>query len=318
MEHIVANLLQDFERGKLTRRHMLQCLAMAGAAASCFAQTTEQSAPSAAAPAPHAGGKGFQAISIDHVSYLVEDYHKTADFYADLLGLKPYNDTGRAVNLLLGDDDTYMVIRNATANTPRVDHVCYKIAKWDTAAVEAELKGRGLTLRPVSDNPQSFMVKDINGYGLQISGEGFLPTAATQPAKPAPDAAKSKGFQAVSIEHVSYLVEDYRKTADFYADLLGLTPYHDTGAAIDLLLADKNSYLKIGNAPANTPSCDHIAFKIAKWDTSAVEDELKRRNLAPQAVSDNPQSFMVKDVNGYGLQISGRGAVPATAPARKK
>jgi catechol 2,3-dioxygenase-like lactoylglutathione lyase family enzyme len=309
VERAINNLIKDLRRGHLTRRQMMQCMAFAGAAipALGLSQAIGQDGGRQSAALE---GKSLQAVSIEHVSYLVEDYHKTADFYSDLLGMRQYNDTGKAVNLLLADNGSYMVIRNATSNTPRCDHICYQIEKWHTAAVEEELKRRGLTPRTVSDNPQSLMMKDINGYGLQISGTGFLPTGAPPPSKPA---AGAKGFHAVSIEHVSYLADDYHKTADFYANLLGMKPYNDTGKAVNLLLADKSSYMVIRNATSDTPRCDHICYQIDKWDTTAVGDELKRRGLSPRVVSDNPQSFMLKDVNGYGLQISGKGFLPTGA-----
>src|SRR2546423_1227469 len=79
MEHIIAKLLQDFEQGKMNRRQLIRSLALASAAAS------------AAAPAA-AAGKGFKAVTINHISYQVKDYAKTRDFYVDLLGMKVSGD----------------------------------------------------------------------------------------------------------------------------------------------------------------------------------------------------------------------------------
>ena len=70
MEHIISRLLQDFEQGKMTRRQLIQSLALAAAAGSA-------ARPVLAADTPVA-----KALSINHVSYQVADYRKTRDFYA--------------------------------------------------------------------------------------------------------------------------------------------------------------------------------------------------------------------------------------------
>ena len=160
MEHIIARLLQDFEQGKMNRRQLIQSLAMAASAAA------------AAAPAQAAEGKGFKAVAVNHISYQVADYAKTRDFYADLFGMKVSHDDGRQCYLAFGD--TFLLARNSrntTTTGPRVDHMAYTIEDWDKNAVEAELKRRGLT--PTPDTDDSFHVKDPDGYNLQISGKNM-------------------------------------------------------------------------------------------------------------------------------------------------
>ena len=84
MENIIARLLGDFENGRMTRRQLIQSLALAATAAS--------GASAAVASVPAAGG--FKTISVDHISYQVSDYARTRDFYADLLGMTVANDNG--------------------------------------------------------------------------------------------------------------------------------------------------------------------------------------------------------------------------------
>ena len=83
MEHIISELLTDFERGHMTRRQLIHALALAAGAASLTA------APALAGTADR---KGFKAIAVDHISYQVADYAKTRDFYAELLGMKVSGD----------------------------------------------------------------------------------------------------------------------------------------------------------------------------------------------------------------------------------
>ncbi|HXB73423.1 MAG TPA: VOC family protein [Candidatus Acidoferrales bacterium] len=161
MEQIIAKLLEEFERGKMNRRQLIQSLTMAASVAG------------AAAPASATEGKGFQAVTVNHISYQVADYAKTRDFYADLLGMKVSHDDGKQCYMSFGN--TFLLPRNARqgVTAPRVDHVAYTIETWDKNAVEAELKRRGLSPRP--DTEDSFHVKDPDGFDLQISGKNMKP-----------------------------------------------------------------------------------------------------------------------------------------------
>ena len=83
MEQIVAKLLQDFEQGKMSRRQLIQSLALTATASAAAA------VPAAAAPAAAADSKGLlKAVAFNHVSYHVKDYTKVRDFYA---GAPAYN-----------------------------------------------------------------------------------------------------------------------------------------------------------------------------------------------------------------------------------
>jgi catechol 2,3-dioxygenase-like lactoylglutathione lyase family enzyme len=160
MEHIMAKLLQDFEQGKMNRRQLIQSLALAATAAAV-----------SAAPATAADTKVAQAIYINHVSYQVADYAKTRDFYADLFGMKVSRDDGKQCRLSVGD--SLIIARNRPSDTPRVDHIAYTIANWDTDkkvrdAVGAELKRRGLEVRETTG---SFHIKDPDGFEVQMGGK---------------------------------------------------------------------------------------------------------------------------------------------------
>ena len=170
MEHIIARLLQDFEHGKMTRRQLIQSLALTA---------TGASATSAAVAAANTVA---QAVSINHVSYQVADYTKTRDFYAGLFGMKVLRDNGMQCRLKFGDN--ILIARNRPSGTPRVDHIAYTLANWDTdkkvkGAVEAELKRRGLKVRttePSAENRRageepSFMIEDPDGFQVQMGGK---------------------------------------------------------------------------------------------------------------------------------------------------
>ena len=158
MEHLISKLLQDFEQGKMTRRQLIQSLALTASAATAVGKA-------AAADTPIA-----KAVSINHVSYQVADYKKTRDFYAGLFGMTVSDDDGMQCRLTFGDN--ILIVRNRTP-APKVDHIAYTLANWDTdknvkPAVEAELKRRGLQIRTTEG---SFHVSDPDGFEVQMGGK---------------------------------------------------------------------------------------------------------------------------------------------------
>ena len=168
MEHIINGLLKDFEQGKLTRRQLIQSLALTATAAAATGAAS-------ATPAAAANGSAFKAVAVNHISYQVKDYAKTRDFYVDLFGMKVSQDNGKQAYLAFGDEGTWLLPRNAREGkaAPLVDHIAYTIDDWDKGRVEGELKKRGLDPRPDTEN--SFHVKDPDGFDLQISGKGMKP-----------------------------------------------------------------------------------------------------------------------------------------------
>ena len=161
MEYIIGRLLRDYEHGKMTRRQLIQTLALTATAASA-AGTAEAAAPAS-------------AVYINHVSMQVADYTKTRDFYSGLFGMKVTQDYGKTqCRLTCGYN--IVIARNASSRPGGkvgVDHIAYTLANWDTdkavkPAVEAELKRRGLTIRTTEG---SFHVSDPDGFEVQMGGK---------------------------------------------------------------------------------------------------------------------------------------------------
>lgn len=184
METAIATLLTQFENGTLTRRQLIQSLAMLALAAPAAAQSA-QPAPAPAAPA--AGPAPWKTVRLDHISYAVADYKRSAAFYRDLMGWQIRDDNGTSQATLNINGIGDIIIRNArppAANpqpsppgrpplTGVINHVSWGVQPWNTEAVEAELKRRGLTPRPdmQGDDFKSFHVLDPDGWDLQISNQ---------------------------------------------------------------------------------------------------------------------------------------------------
>ena len=188
MESVIAGLLKDFEDGKMSRRQLIQSLALAAAAAMPGTAALAQASQAAKAPAPPIPQAfepaPWKTVWLDHISYAVSDYRKSTAFYRDLMGWEIRNDNGKNQCTMKIGDIGEIIIRNrrepdatAGAQTPPapitgvINHVSYGIANWNTEGVKAELEKRGLTPRPdmVGDNFKSFHVKDPDGWDLQIS-----------------------------------------------------------------------------------------------------------------------------------------------------
>ena len=132
-------------------------------------------------------------------------------------------------------------------------------------------------------------------------------TATAASALNAAPAAPEDGYvaKAVSINHVSYQVSDYKKVRDFYAGLFGMKVSRDDGMQCRLSFGD-NILIVRNRTPAQ--KVDHIAYTIENWDKDksvrpAVEAELKRRKLQ---IRTTEGSFHVQDPEGFEVQMGGK------------
>jgi catechol 2,3-dioxygenase-like lactoylglutathione lyase family enzyme len=195
MEHVIANLLTDFEKGRMTRRQLIRSLAMIAASPAAAAAAQDARSKPSAIPAPKDPAP-WKTVHLDHISYAVSDYRRSAAFYRDLMGWEIKQDQGeRQATLKIGDIGE-IIIRNGRqpdaapsgapagggqrgGGQPRppltgvINHVSWGVQPWDTDKVKAELERRGLNPRPdmVGSDFKSFHVFDPDGWDLQISNQ---------------------------------------------------------------------------------------------------------------------------------------------------
>lgn len=194
MEGVIATLLKTFEDGQITRRQLIQSLAMMATAGPAATALAQQGAKPAASPIPQTfEPTGWKTEKLDHISFAVTDYRRSVAFYRDLMGWTLQNDNGENQATLDINGIGEIIIRNrrdvgAAAQpasgtggaqpsrppiTGVINHVSWGIQPWDTAKVEAELKRRGLNPRPdmVGNDFKSYHVLDPDGWDLQISNQ---------------------------------------------------------------------------------------------------------------------------------------------------
>lgn len=185
MEQTIATLIKDFEAGKMDRRQLIKSLAALALAGPALGGV-QPAAAQTRAP--------WKTVHMDHISYAVTDYKKSADWYANLMGWEIANDNGKNQATLKIGSVGEIIIRNSRrpdgAATPSgpgqgaqastrppvtgvINHISYGVAPWDTDGVKAELTKRGLNPREdmVGADFKSFHVYDPDGWDLQISNQ---------------------------------------------------------------------------------------------------------------------------------------------------
>jgi catechol 2,3-dioxygenase-like lactoylglutathione lyase family enzyme len=196
------------------------------------------------------------------------------------------------------------------------DGFAWGIDPWDTNKVEAELKKRGLN--PVADHHgsdyKSFRVKDPDGFDLAITN-GTKANRRKGPANAklkAPAPFEPTGWNTLYVDHISFEVPDYRRSAAFYQALLGWTGRLGGGGQTTVQIGEVAGAIIRGNAaartmtsianvaagrgshndslaaagglppkPANgvTAAIGHISFGLENWDSQRVYDELVKRDV---------------------------------------
>jgi catechol 2,3-dioxygenase-like lactoylglutathione lyase family enzyme len=154
MNAIVSTLLERFDKGMLTRRDLMQGLALlaAGSGAAANGQTQESA---------------MKAAKIDHISIQVSDLPRSVAFYENLFGLTVVGEDkpNEIVRLGVGKALVSLHHKNPTAV---VDHFAIAIEKFNRDAVTQTLKARGITTEENLD--AGFHIKDPEGISVQIVG----------------------------------------------------------------------------------------------------------------------------------------------------
>jgi catechol 2,3-dioxygenase-like lactoylglutathione lyase family enzyme len=183
MEAFVATKLDQFAKGKISRRALLETLTVAATT------TYATGAANAAAPDP-----ALKIALINHISYNCPDFRKAADWYSKVFNLDQVGATKIDVALPFGKKGekpfgvtandvplTSMIIRSRDLNAPAqgaaprrksqavIEHIGYTVADFDRERAKVELKSLGV--ENVRDGGlYSLHMTDPFGYDVQISG----------------------------------------------------------------------------------------------------------------------------------------------------
>src|SRR5438128_8288362 len=133
MESIISNLLTRFEKGSLSRRELVQGLAML--AASGTAATAQEDID-------------FKTADIDHVSIHVADLQRSVDFYQKMFGFSVVSQDQPQGIIRLGNTKL-LVSLNHESPAGIVDHFAIGVPRFSKESAAGYLKQRGAT--PLDD-----------------------------------------------------------------------------------------------------------------------------------------------------------------------
>jgi predicted enzyme related to lactoylglutathione lyase len=154
MEAIIANLLDRFEKGALTRRGLIQGLAMLSAAGG--AQSVAQ-----------AQDLTIKGTKIDHVSIQVSDLPRAVAFYEKIFGFTVQSEDKPNEIVRLGQAGGKALV-SLHHKTPFavVDHYAIGIEKFNKDAVTKLLEEQGV--HPQENLDAGFHIVDPEGTRVQI------------------------------------------------------------------------------------------------------------------------------------------------------
>jgi len=289
MSDALSKLFNDFDRGAISRRQLLQVLGVAAVGVALPVRAFGQG---------RCGGEranlpecdktpaklpfdptGWKTVSMDHFTMQAADYKREAAYYATLMNWKIRSDDGTKIVMDIGDDVGSVIIRGGYqapppppappvtdsaaagrggrggARAPRNvvwDSFCWGIDQWDAKKVEAELRKRGLN--PIAENDgkgfESFRVTDPGGFALNISNGKRNPRQGpANGSLPAPAPFEPTNWKTVWLDHISFNCPNYKESVAFYQALLGWKPKGDEGSQNECEIGDLGGIIIRGGGP---------------------------------------------------------------------
>jgi catechol 2,3-dioxygenase-like lactoylglutathione lyase family enzyme len=154
MDALISNLLNRFERGAVSRRELIQGLAMLTAAGGGAAEAQVDDA-------------GLKGAKIDHVSIQVTDLPRSQAFYQKMFGLTVLSEDKPNEIVRLGAGKVLVSLHHKSP-TGLVDHFAIGVEKFNKETVTRVLKERGAD--PEDNLDAGFHIKDPEGISVQIVG----------------------------------------------------------------------------------------------------------------------------------------------------
>jgi catechol 2,3-dioxygenase-like lactoylglutathione lyase family enzyme len=148
MRQMISDMLESYELGKVSRRQLVQALAViAGAAYPARAATST-----------------FQGVAVNHVAIRVTNVQRSRDFYQKHFRSPVIHESQNDCFLGLGKN-FLTLFRN---QNPGLDHFCIAIENFSPDGAVEELKRQGLNpTRP--DGTDRVYFPDPDGLTVQVS-----------------------------------------------------------------------------------------------------------------------------------------------------
>lgn len=153
MQAIFSRLVEQYERGALSRRQLVAALAALAGVGSTAGLVAAATKPT------------FQATRLNHIALDVTDVARSRDFYVEHLGLQVTSDSAPQNCFLDCGPNFVALFRSDVAG---LNHYCYSITEFATGAVAERLRAVGL--EPDVQGRRVYFA-DPEGITVQLASE---------------------------------------------------------------------------------------------------------------------------------------------------
>ena len=130
MSDLIERLLDRYDSGRLSRRRLIEGLALVGVAGSA----------SRAQPA----SSTFRTVGLNHIALSVVDVPRARDFYVRHLGLEVSRESAGSCFLRCGEEHFVALFRSDRA---AMNHYCYSVEDYSVEQAAAKLREAGIEPR---------------------------------------------------------------------------------------------------------------------------------------------------------------------------
>ena len=168
MNSMVDSLFDQYDRGRMTRRHLVQALAALVLPTSTLAQDTRASGPI------------VRGLSVNHVALTVSDVPRSFAFYERLFGVTkgwPATDAGTGIHMDLPDG--YISIDSVAAQKGVITHFAVAVDHMDRVAakrladkINSELPdAKARDAYQANTGGSTVNLRDPDGFFVQIASK---------------------------------------------------------------------------------------------------------------------------------------------------
>ena len=142
MQDLIDRLVDDYDRGGLSRRQLIAGLTAAATAAILPGRAGAQSTTAPAAPPKTP--PTFHAVDLNHIALRVTDIPRSKAFYEKHLGLEMSSQSRTSCFMRCRDRDFLAMFKSDKAG---LHHYCYSVEGYTAASAMERLKEAGLKPR---------------------------------------------------------------------------------------------------------------------------------------------------------------------------
>jgi catechol 2,3-dioxygenase-like lactoylglutathione lyase family enzyme len=155
MIRTIEILLNDFERGALTRRQLTISLAALVTGAQAGPKETE-----------------LKAVTINHVTVKVPDLQRTSRFYQEFFGMS-LKQQSKTTHILGVGNSFFGIEQGEAAGKAAVDHYDFGISGFNADEARAKLRKRNLKYAD-GNSKESFKFHDPDGFQVQLNAPDYV------------------------------------------------------------------------------------------------------------------------------------------------